>query len=131
MSYTPSRTIKPAILIRRRKRGLWQCLRPVLGGSFRWPVTGSREWSSPKISQRDTDCPRSRLRPPNPESTTTSLEATRRTVEPGWTPVAATNFYSAERGFGFEPGAAGGGRDGFTSEKPFLFSVKLPEGNYA
>ena len=51
--------------------------------------------------------------------------------ESGWTHVATTNLYSAEAGYGFEPGAEVGGADYFTSEKPFLFSVKLPEGNYA
>ena len=52
-------------------------------------------------------------------------------AEPGWTLVSATNFYSAETGFGFEPGTKVGGKDFLTGEKPFLFSVKLPEGNYA
>jgi lysophospholipase L1-like esterase len=54
-----------------------------------------------------------------------------RAPEAGWTPVAVTNVYSAKAGFGFEPGAELGGKDFLTSEKPFLFSVKLPEGNYA
>jgi lysophospholipase L1-like esterase len=64
-----------------------------------------------------------------------------RTPEAGWTQMAATNVYSAKAGFGFEPGlprqseaTAGAeisGKDFLTSEKPFLFSVKLPEGNYA
>ena len=52
--------------------------------------------------------------------------------ERGHTTVSSTNIYSDTIGFGFEPGAsvvAGGG--GIASEKPFLFSVKLPEGNYA
>ncbi len=54
--------------------------------------------------------------------------------------VAPDTTYSAERGYGFEPGATitavnRGGEDplraGFcTSDKPFYFSVKLPEGNY-
>ena len=49
-------------------------------------------------------------------------------------------LFSSEKGHGFEPGsvvkatARGGGdkvRDGFaTSEKPFLFSVAVPEGVY-
>jgi lysophospholipase L1-like esterase len=46
-------------------------------------------------------------------------------AKPGCTHVSRTNLYSAETGFGFEPNtntAAGA---------PFLFSVKLPEGNYA
>jgi lysophospholipase L1-like esterase len=51
--------------------------------------------------------------------------------EPGWTLVSPTNFYSAATGFGFEPGAEVGGTDYVTSAKPFLFSVKVPEGNYA
>jgi lysophospholipase L1-like esterase len=51
--------------------------------------------------------------------------------ESGWTHVAPTNFYSVKTGFGFEPGSEVGGADFATSEKPFLFSVALPEGNYA
>lgn len=50
----------------------------------------------------------------------------------GFTAISPTNIYSDAIGFGFEPGAsvvAGG--NCATSEKPFLFSVKLPEGNYA
>ena len=51
--------------------------------------------------------------------------------EAGWTAVAPTNFYSAEVGFGFEPGATvQTANDAATSDKPFYFSVKLPEGNY-
>lgn len=56
----------------------------------------------------------------------------------GFTAVAADALYSDARGFGFEPGATvvakatdkipGGGF--CTSEKPFYFSVALPEGNY-
>ena len=49
----------------------------------------------------------------------------------GWVSVAATNFYAAATGFGFEPGAEISGTDAATSPKPFLFSVSLPEGNYA
>jgi len=52
-------------------------------------------------------------------------------TEAGWTHVAATNLYSAEAGYGFELGAELNGTDCVTSDKPFLFSVKLPEGNYA
>ena len=48
----------------------------------------------------------------------------------GWTRVAATNVYSSAAGFGFEPGAELTDMDGVSSPKPFLFSVKLPEGNY-
>ncbi len=49
----------------------------------------------------------------------------------GWTHVCATNFYSDATGFGFEPGAEVSGSNYLTSKKPFLFSIKLPEGNYA
>ena len=48
----------------------------------------------------------------------------------GWTHVTADDLYSAQTGYGFEPGAQGGGDECFTSEKPFLFSIKLPEGNH-
>jgi lysophospholipase L1-like esterase len=47
--------------------------------------------------------------------------------------VAPGELYTAARGYGFEPGSAvtladkGGG---LTSERPFLFSVKVPEGSY-
>lgn len=51
--------------------------------------------------------------------------------EPGWTRVAAADIYSTELGYGFEPGVGGRGTSYFTSAQPFLFSVKLPEGNYA
>ena len=51
--------------------------------------------------------------------------------QPGWALVTAGTLYSPETGYGFEPGTEGGGAKGFTSEKPFLFSVKLPEGNYS
>ena len=44
--------------------------------------------------------------------------------------VSPTNFYSAAAGFGFEPGAVVGGGEAATSDKPFYFSAKLPEGNY-
>jgi lysophospholipase L1-like esterase len=51
--------------------------------------------------------------------------------EPGWTQVTPTNLYSIGTGYGFEPGAELAGTNYVTSEQPFLFSVKLPEGNYA
>lgn len=52
-------------------------------------------------------------------------------AQPGWTPVSVTNLYSTESGFGFEnPISLGAGRDFVLSEQPFLFSVRLPEGNY-
>src|SRR5471030_89745 len=53
---------------------------------------------------------------------------------PGEVRVLPDMAYSAERGFGFEPGAAvtavAGPPSFVTSDKPFLFSVTVPEGNY-
>src|SRR4029434_8896182 len=61
-------------------------------------------------------------------------------VAPGHTQVLPTHIYSPETSFGFEPGGAivaldRSGNDPLdgdfcTSERPFYFSVKLPEGNY-
>jgi len=61
-------------------------------------------------------------------------------VAPGYTQVLATTEYSKELGYGFEAGAIvscldRGGKDALrsdfcTSDKPFYFSVALPEGNY-
>jgi lysophospholipase L1-like esterase len=61
-------------------------------------------------------------------------------VEKGYTVVLPTDEYSDAKGFGFEPGAMGSseqrsGRhaltsDFITAEKPFFFSVKVPEGHY-
>jgi lysophospholipase L1-like esterase len=59
---------------------------------------------------------------------------------PGYTAVTADTVYSAERGYGFEPGGAvqgvdRGGPDALrgdfvTSNALFKFSVAVPEGNY-
>ena len=61
-------------------------------------------------------------------------------IAPGYQRVMPQNIYSRESGFGFEPGAQitcidRGGKDSLrsdfcTSEKPFYFSVAVPEGNY-
>lgn len=58
----------------------------------------------------------------------------------GTTKVTPDMIFNAERGFGFEPGATVSAiertvpnvahRDFITSEKPFAFSVAVPEGNY-
>lgn len=57
-----------------------------------------------------------------------------------YTAVSADQIYSEERGYGFEPGAVlkevsrkkgdALSRDFITSQDPFRFSVRLPEGNY-
>ena len=49
----------------------------------------------------------------------------------GWTQVVPTDIYSSNRGYGFEPGASVSGKDYVSSSAPFLFSAKVPEGNFA
>jgi lysophospholipase L1-like esterase len=61
-------------------------------------------------------------------------------VAPGYTQIAQTTVYKKELGYGFEDASAvscvdRGGKDSLrgdfcASDKPFLFSVALPEGNY-
>jgi lysophospholipase L1-like esterase len=61
-------------------------------------------------------------------------------VAQGYTQILPTTIYNIETGYGFEPGSEvsgvdRGGKDPIrgdfcTSEKPFYFSVALPEGNY-
>ena len=61
-------------------------------------------------------------------------------VKKGYTQVLATTVYTKEQGYGFEPGSSvrcvdRGGNDALradfcTSDRPFYFSVALPEGNY-
>jgi lysophospholipase L1-like esterase len=51
-----------------------------------------------------------------------------------YTAVKATDLYSSQRGFGFEPDASikctSGRNASCTSTKPFYFSIAVPEGNY-
>ena len=54
-------------------------------------------------------------------------------VPPGFQRVLPATVFSAQSGYGFEPGAAivsDDGSDFCESEKPFFFSAVLPEGNY-
>jgi lysophospholipase L1-like esterase len=54
-------------------------------------------------------------------------------IKPGYMRVAPTAMYTQESGFGYEPGAettTGDEGNTTTSEKPFLFSVRVPEGNF-
>jgi lysophospholipase L1-like esterase len=53
-----------------------------------------------------------------------------REARAGWTQVSPTNFYADAAGYGFEPKAEISGGSSATSERPFYFSAKLPEGNY-
>ena len=51
----------------------------------------------------------------------------------GYTLVSPTSVYTDSAGFGYEPGAQvamGDGGNTTTSDRPFFFSVKVPEGNY-
>lgn len=51
--------------------------------------------------------------------------------EAGIVKVSSTNIYSDSSRFGFELGASvANGSNCITSDRPFLFSVNLPEGNY-
>jgi len=50
---------------------------------------------------------------------------------PGFTHVPPAALYSKSSGFGFEPGATVHAIDGgIAADKPFYFSVAVPEGNY-
>jgi lysophospholipase L1-like esterase len=54
-------------------------------------------------------------------------------AKPGFTQVAPTAAYNDATGYGYEPGAhltLGDGGKTTTSDQPFLFSAKVPEGNY-
>jgi lysophospholipase L1-like esterase len=54
--------------------------------------------------------------------------------DPTVTEVSSDTTYSNQRGYGFEPGAnfnlTNSTQVGLSSDKPFLFSVRVPEGNY-
>jgi lysophospholipase L1-like esterase len=55
------------------------------------------------------------------------------TAKAGATRVVPGTMYSDDAGYGYEPGAQVANGDGgqtTTSEKPFLFSAKVPEGNF-
>jgi lysophospholipase L1-like esterase len=52
---------------------------------------------------------------------------------PGYTRVAPSDVCSDDAGYGFEPGAqvaTGDSGNTTTSDRPFLFSAKVPEGNF-
>ena len=51
----------------------------------------------------------------------------------GYTRVAPTDEYTDETGYGYEPGAkvtTGDNGNTTTSDRPFMFSAKVPEGNF-
>jgi lysophospholipase L1-like esterase len=55
------------------------------------------------------------------------------TAMAGYTRVTPGAMYSDEAGYGYEPGAqvaSGDGGQTTTGDKPFFFSVKVPEGNF-
>src|ERR1035437_6318079 len=54
-------------------------------------------------------------------------------AKPGTTRVAPTAVYADDTGYGYEPGAqvaTGDNGQTTTSDKPFMFSAKVPEGNF-
>jgi lysophospholipase L1-like esterase len=54
-------------------------------------------------------------------------------ARPGYTRVAPAAAYADDAGYGFEPGAqvaTGDNGNTTTSDRPFLFSAKVPEGNF-
>jgi lysophospholipase L1-like esterase len=54
-------------------------------------------------------------------------------AKPGYTRVAPVAVYTDDAGYGYEPGAqvaAGDNGNTTTSDRPFLFSAKVPEGNF-
>jgi lysophospholipase L1-like esterase len=54
-------------------------------------------------------------------------------AKPGFTRVAPTVVYADDPGYGYEPGAqvsTGDNGNTTTSDRPFLFSAKVPEGNF-
>lgn len=67
-----------------------------------------------------------------PEGMITRFDFGCRVSAPGVVSVATTNVFLQGSRFGFEPGAkVTVGSNCVTSDEPFLFSVMLPEGNYA
>lgn len=53
------------------------------------------------------------------------------TPKPGFIQVLSSNLYSRESGFGFDLGSKVNSTErGCVSDKPFFYSVSLPEGNY-
>ena len=94
--------------------------------------------ASPLLAQRPEDQP---LPPPLPVHAEFKFDFGPGRARDGYTQVSADTGYSSERGYGFdfgskpvgvERGGADPLTDGFvtTSESPFFFSVKVPEGNY-
>ena len=90
------------------------------------------------LAQRAEDQP---LPPPAPVHAEFKFDFGPGKAREGYTPVSADTVYSSELGYGFdfgskpvgvERGGADSLTDGFvtTSEPPFFFSVKVPEGNY-
>jgi lysophospholipase L1-like esterase len=71
--------------------------------------------------------------PTNPAPIALKFDFSAGPAKPGYTRVAPTAVYSDDAGYGYEPGAqvaTGDNGNTTTSDKPFLFSVKVPEENY-
>jgi lysophospholipase L1-like esterase len=52
-------------------------------------------------------------------------------MDSGSVTIGRSSLYSDAKGYGFEPGAEINEGNGISSDRPFLFSVRLPEGNYS
>lgn len=65
-------------------------------------------------------------------STSYHFQFAPKTITPGATAVLPATAYTAARGYGWEAGSAVTATDGggVTSDRPFFFSVALPEGDY-
>jgi lysophospholipase L1-like esterase len=71
--------------------------------------------------------------PPNPAPIALKFDFSAGPAKAGYTRVAPTAVYTDDAGYGYEPGAqvaTGDNGNTTTSDKPFLFSAKVPEGNY-
>jgi len=67
--------------------------------------------------------------PTNPAPIALKFDFSAGPAKPGYTRVAPTAVYSDDAGYGYEPGAqvaTGDNGNTTTSDKPFLFSVKVP-----
>jgi lysophospholipase L1-like esterase len=70
---------------------------------------------------------------PTPAPTDLKFDFSAGPAKPGFTRVAPNTIYADDPGFGYEPGAqVSTGDHGAvtTSDKPFMFSAKVPEGNF-
>ena len=71
--------------------------------------------------------------PPQPANVDLKFDFSAGPAVPGYTRVPPTAVYADDAGYGYEPGAqvaTGDNGNTTTSDRPFLFSAKVPEGNF-